>query len=221
VKRSSEYVTLSTLQECTDAWLSEIHAHVAPRPWLSLKPRRCCLIVIDMLHYFAHPSGRCYLPATAAIVPRIKALLQAWRKHGKMIVYTQHCHEGGHDLGMLGRFFSDYIRAGAQEAELLQELAPHPGENVVRKTTYDAFMGTDLQEMLRENEIEQVLVTGVLTHMCCETSARSAFCRGFEVYVAADGTASSSEERHVGSLLSMADSVAVIMNIAEILDRCR
>ena len=68
--------------------------------------------------------------------------------------------------------------------------------------------------------IEQVVVTGVLTHMCCETTARSAFCRGFEVYVGADATASSSEERHLQSLLAMADSVAVILGSEEILERC-
>jgi isochorismate hydrolase len=56
--------------------------------------------------------------------------------------------------------------------------------------------------------------------MCCETTARSAFCRGFEVYVGADATASSSEERHLQSLLAMADSVAVILGSGEILDRC-
>jgi isochorismate hydrolase len=174
-----------------------------------------------MLHYFAHPAGRCYLPATEAVVPRIKALLEAWRQEGNMIVYTQHCHQGRHDLGMLGRFFSDYIEAGTQEAELIEELAPRECEEIIQKKTYDAFYGTRLEEVLHNQGIEQVLVTGVLTHMCCETTARSAFCRGFEVYVAADGTASSSEERHVCSLVSMADSVAVIMSVAEILDQCR
>lgn len=213
-------MTPSTLTDRSAAWLAQVRSTVPPRPHLTLDTSRCCLLIIDMLHYFAHPAGRCYLPATEAIVPRIKTLLQAWREQGSMVVYTQHCHEGVHDLGMLGRFFSDYIEAGTPEAEIIEPLAPNHGEPVLRKTTYDAFMGTDLQEVLRERKMEQVLVTGVLTHICCETTARSAFCRGFEVYVAADATASSSEERHVCSLVSMADSVAVIMSVAEILDRC-
>ncbi|MFC1540391.1 cysteine hydrolase, partial [Gemmatimonadota bacterium] len=85
------------------------------------------------------------------------------------------------------------------------------------KNTYDAFLDTPLQLVLEEKGIEQVLVTGVLTHMCCETTARSAFCRGFEVYVAVDAMASKSEEHHLGSLHSMADSVAVMMSTREIL----
>ncbi len=94
-------------------------------------------------------------------------------------------------------------------------------EFVLRKTTYDAFLGTDLEAILRSRKIDQVLVTGVLTHMCCETTARSAFCRGFQVHVAADATAASNEERHIGSLLAMADSVAIVESTGEILKQCR
>ena len=89
---------------------------------------------------------------------------------------------------------------------------------MVRKTTYDAFLNTELEDILGSAGVDQVLVTGVLTHMCCETTARSAFCRGFEVYVAADATASSREELHLGSLVSMADSVAVIVGSEEVLE---
>jgi len=118
---------------------------------------------------------------------------------------------------MLGRFFSDYIRAGEPESEILPALAPLAGEAVVRKKTYDAFLGTGMEEMLRSVGMEQILVTGVLTHMCCETTARSAFCRGFEVYVAADATADISEPLHTASLMSMADSCAIVLGSSEVL----
>ena len=121
---------------------------------------------------------------------------------------------------MLGRFFSDHIRAGEPESELVGAFAPAGDDLVFRKTTYDAFTGTPLAGFLQERGAEQVLVTGVLTHMCCETTARAAFCRGYEVYVAADATASTCEERHLHSLLAMADSVAVVMGTEEILERC-
>jgi nicotinamidase-related amidase len=171
-----------------------------------------------MLRYFADPAGRCYLPAASAVVPRIAALLRAFREAGGLVVFTRHGHRGAGDLGMLGKFFSDYIREGEPDAAIVPALKPAPGEPVVRKTTYDAFLGTPLEETLLEYEIEQVVVTGVLTHMCCETTARAAFCRGFEVYVPVDAVASSSEERHLGSLLSMADAVAVVTSTAEVLE---
>jgi nicotinamidase-related amidase len=218
--RSAAYVDALTLAARTETWLREIRACVPPRPRLRCDPPRCALLVIDMLRYFADPSGRCYLPATAAVTPRIAALVNAWRGFSGAVLFTQHCHSGRDDLGMLGRFFDDYIRCGEPDAEIVAALAPRPGEPVIRKTTYDAFWKTQLAEVLAERRASQVLVAGVLTHMCCETTARAAFCRGLEVFVAADGTASSCEERHVGSLQAMADAVAIVLSVEEVLARC-
>jgi nicotinamidase-related amidase len=136
------------------------------------------------------------------------------------VVFTRHGHLGPQDLGMLGRFFSDYIRADEPEAAIVDALAPRPGEDVFRKTTYDAFLGTGLEEVLRGAGVTQVLVTGVLTHMCVETTSRSAFCRGFEVYVPVDAVASSDEEHHLASLLNMADAVAIVTSVEEVRARC-
>ncbi len=196
-----------------------IRSSVASRTRLALDPGRAALLVIDMNVYFTSPAGRSYLPMTEPVIPNLKRLLEFWRTAGAPVIFTRHGHEGDHDLGMLGRFFSDYIRVDEPEAEIISELSPYDNETVIRKKTYDAFLGTPLSSILEEKGVDQVLVTGVLTHMCCETTARSAFCRGFEVYVAVDAMASSSEERHLGSLLSMADSVAVMMSTTEILDR--
>ena len=202
------------------SWLASIRARVAPRPQLVLDPDRCALLVIDMLVYFVHPSGRCHLPAGEAIVPNVRALLECWRRRRGTVVFTRHGHLGPQDLGMLGRFFSDYIRADEPEAAIVDALAPRPGEDVFRKTTYDAFLGTGLEEVLRGAGVTQVLVTGVLTHMCVETTARSAFCRGFEVYVPVDAVASSDEEHHLASLLNMADAVAIVTSVEEVRARC-
>ncbi|MDD4857643.1 MAG: cysteine hydrolase [Candidatus Krumholzibacteria bacterium] len=220
MKRAEEYVTPEALSGKMAEWLSCVRGAVAPRPHLKIVPARCGLIVVDMLNYFASPEGRCFLPAAPAAAARIALLVEAWRSFGGNVVFTRHCHTSSEDLGMLGKFFSDYIRCGEPEAEIVTVLAPRTSDVVMNKTTYDAFLGTALEEELRRRGLVQVLVTGVLTHLCCETTARSAFCRGFEVYVAADATASSTEQLHLGSLLALADGVAVIMSTEEILQTC-
>jgi bifunctional isochorismate lyase / aryl carrier protein len=219
-KRASRYVTESTLERSSSHWLRTIRAQVAPRPHLRLVPQRSALVVVDMLRYFASPEGRSFLPAAAAIVPNLVQLIAAWRRLAVPVFFTRHCHEGAHDLGMLGRFFSDYIRCGEAESEMLPALAPRADDVVVRKTTYDSFLGTDLEAALRQRGVEQTLVTGVLTHLCCDTTARSAFCRGFEVYMPVDATASSNEELHLGALRGLADGVAVLMTTREVLALC-
>jgi bifunctional isochorismate lyase/aryl carrier protein len=218
--RTSPYITESNAKAKTAEWLTRVRESTAPRPHLSLEPRRAALLVIDMLRYFAAPDGRCFLPASTVAAAHIASLLAAWRSFGGTIVYTRHAHEGAHDLGMLGRFFDDYIHAGESDSEIIDDLRPQPGEPLLRKTTYDAFIGTPLSDTLEKKGVDQILVTGVLTHMCCETTARSAFCWGFVVYGGAAATASTTEERQLQSLLAMADSVAVIMSSREILERC-
>ncbi|NOQ21105.1 MAG: isochorismatase family protein [Candidatus Aegiribacteria sp.] len=210
------FVTPDNIDDKLSEWLARIEKHTHPRPHLTLKADKCALIVVDMLHYFADPGGRVYLPSTRAIIPRIAMLLKHWRRIGGTVVYTRHCHSGSEDLGMLGRFFSDYIRCGKKESEIISDLSPLPGERVLRKNTYDAFYNTGLDEFLRSRSVEQVLVTGVLTQMCCETTARSAFVRGYEVYIPADAVATSSEELHIGSLMNLASGFAVITDASSI-----
>lgn len=217
---SNSYFNAENAAQKASAWLSMIRGKTAPRPNLVLDPERCALVVIDMLAYFIDKSGRCHLPAGAAIVPNIKALLNCWRGNGGWIIFTRHGHQGPGDLGMLGKFFSDYIRADEPQSAIVEALTPHTGELVFRKNTYDAFLGTELQEVLSRAGRTQVLLTGVLTHMCVETTARSAFCRGFEVYVPVDAVATSDEEHHVSSLVNMADSVAVMLDTKEVLEAC-
>ncbi|MCD4776929.1 MAG: isochorismatase family protein [Candidatus Aegiribacteria sp.] len=204
------FLTPDNTDEKLSEWLGRIERYTHPKPNLTLKPKKCALLVVDMLHYFASPEGRVYLPSTETIIPRIAMLLEYWRSIGGAVIFTRHCHRGPENLGMLGRFFSDFIRCGKKESEIIPELSPLPGENVMRKNTYDAFYNTDLDEFLKSRSIEQVLVTGVLTQMCCETTARSAFVRGYEVYIPADALTTSSEELHIGSLMNLASGFAVI-----------
>lgn len=208
--RGEAFATPGNMDARLSEWLKVVSGHARPRPRLVLMPEKCALLVVDMLRYFAHPGGRFYLPSTRAVVPRIGRLLEFWRNGGRTVVFTRHCHSGPDDLGMLGRFFGDYIRCDEEDSKIIRELRPLAAEKVFRKSTYDAFHGTGLDEFLANEGMEQVLVTGVLTQLCCETTARSAFVRGYEVYVPADGLTTTSEALHVGSLTSLATGFAVV-----------
>lgn len=218
--RSTGYADEGTLDERAGEWLELVRSRVPPRPHLRLDPQRAALLVVDMLRYFADPAGRCYLPAAGAVTPRIAALVSAFRAAHRPVVFTRHGHTGEGDLGMLGRFFSDYIRRGEPESEIIDALAPLTGEPVVDKTTYDAFWGTPLAGILEAAGVEQLVIAGVLTHMCCETTARAAFCRGLEVFLPVDGTASSTEELHLGALLGLADAAVIAVRAKEVVALC-
>jgi nicotinamidase-related amidase len=217
VKRATAYVTSATADGAGERWLADVRSQTRPRPQLRLEAKRCALLCIDLVNYFANPAGRAYLPASAAAVPRVAQLVEAFRARDAAVAFTRHGHDGPGDLGMLGRFYSDWVREGEDESRLVETFAPRDDEPVFRKRTYDAFVGTELEAWLRRRGCDQVLVTGVLTHLCCETTARSAFVRGFEVYVAADATATSTERLQVGSLLALADGFAAVLSVREVM----
>ncbi|MHA1464558.1 MAG: isochorismatase family protein, partial [Candidatus Heimdallarchaeaceae archaeon] len=89
---------------------------------------------------------------------------------------------------------------------------------VIEKNQYSAFYETELENILKDNEIEQVIITGVMTHLCCETTARDAFMRGFEVFFVVDATATYSEELHLGTLRAISHGYGTCISSEEIIN---
>lgn len=219
--RAEPYCTFQNADAKCEAWLGVIRGDCAPRLRLRLDPRRSALLVVDMVRHFVEPSGRCFLPAAPAAVERAARLADAYRRLGAPVMMTRHGHRGPEDLGMFAKFYSDYLRHDEPDAQIVSALASRAGEPVLLKNTYDAFLNTPLEELLSQSGKDQVVLCGVLTHLCCETTARSAFCRGFEVFLPVDALATTREDRHVASLKSMADGVGVPLSVVEVEDACR
>ena len=83
---------------------------------------------------------------------------------------------------------------------------------VVEKNTYSAFRKTGLEEKLVEMGVKEVIVTGVMTNLCCETTAREAFVRGFRVFFSTDATATSDDDLHEATLKNMAYGFAYLVD---------
>lgn len=91
-------------------------------------------------------------------------------------------------------------------------------DEVVEKNTYSAFGNTRLQEMLEGMGVKEVIVTGVMTNLCCETTAREAFVRGFRVFFSADATGTADEELHEATLKNMAYGFAYLVDCQRLQD---
>jgi ureidoacrylate peracid hydrolase len=89
---------------------------------------------------------------------------------------------------------------GSWEGDWYGEVRPEPGDIIVTKHRYAAFHNTDLDLILRSNGIRTVIITGVVTNVCVETTAREAFVRDYYVVVVEDGTAAYLPEDHVATL---------------------
>lgn len=99
---------------------------------------------------------------------------------------------------------------GSPESELHSDLAALPNEKVILKHRYSAFYNTDLETVLRCLKIEDLIITGIMTNLCCESTARDAYYRDYRVFFLADGTGSISEEMHLASLVNVAFGFAFV-----------
>lgn len=178
-------------------------------------PATAALLILDMQGYFLDSGSHAFVPSAPAIVPALERLARALRAAGRPVIATRHVNTPA-DAGMLGRWWQDLVAPGSPEARLeprLEQLATR----VLEKGRYDAFHGTDLELLLEVEGTRQVVVTGVMTHLCVETTARSAFVRDYAVFIPADATATYTREFHRGSLLGLAHGVARVVTAREIL----
>ncbi|EPQ57009.1 Isochorismatase hydrolase, partial [Gloeophyllum trabeum ATCC 11539] len=158
---------------------------------------RSALIVIDMQNHFFSIAGH--------IVKRLIPLIELYRERNLPVIFTQHGHLPD-DKGSLVRRWgppgNGSILRYSDDWKLMPELdklAAHD-ERLEDKSQYDAFLNTALEERLRARGVTTVVITGTLTNLCCETTAREAFCRDFEVVVLDDGCAAASAKHHRATL---------------------
>jgi len=210
------YVTTSSLKEKTRHWLREIapiNAHA-----MKLKKAKSALLVIDMQNFFLDPKSPTFTCGGLAILPTVKKLIAAFRKAKRPVIFTRHVHHpDGHDAGNLGWWWEGMCVEGTPESEVHEDIAPLPKEKVVLKHRYSAFYNTDLEITLRGFGIEDVAISGVMTNLCCETTAREAFMRDWRVFFLADATGTVSEEMHYASLLNLCYGFAFVTTTDKII----
>ncbi|MEJ5166890.1 MAG: isochorismatase family protein, partial [Thermoanaerobaculia bacterium] len=86
----------------------------------------------------------------------------------------------------------------------------------IKKNYYDAFKETGLKQILKGRGVEKILIGGVLTNCCCETTARSAFMNNFEVFFLFDGTATYKKEYHESTILNISYGFGEILFFNEL-----
>jgi isochorismate hydrolase len=179
------------------------------------------LLVIDMQNQFVHPDGELYLTSSRHVIKRIVRLAKLFREQERPVIYTRHEHDPNRsDLGMMDAWWSGaHIFKGTWNAEVIEKLAPQPGDTIISKNRYSAFLGTHLDQLLKDHGVSQLVITGVMTNLCCETTARDAFMRDYAVYFCLDGTTTISEEMGRGSIQNLAYGFAYIVTAAQILEQ--
>lgn len=183
-------------------------------------PSRTALINVDMQRCFVEGSPLAS-PDGLALAERINRLSAVCRDAGISVVHTRvWMRPDGSTLGVMGEIVPPFIRelylAGAPTAEIHNAVDVQSEDLIINKQRYGAFTGTDLEMILRTKGIDTVIISGIATNICCETTAREAAQLDFRVFFLSDGTATKEMNGVPADELQRATCASLGMVFAEI-----
>jgi ureidoacrylate peracid hydrolase len=178
-------------------------------------PRKIALVVVDMQNAFMMPGvAHALCEMAPSIVPNINRLAEALREAGGTVAWirttaTPEC------LTEWSQYYEhltpeqqhkrvEALADGSKGHAFWPELDIKSGDLIVTKLRYSAFIGgaSDLEEQLRARAIDTVLITGTVTNVCCESTARDAMMRNFRTIMISDGNAATTDRDHANSLIA-------------------
>lgn len=190
-----------------------------------LDPAHTALVVIDLQHAFMNEAvGHAVVPAARDIVPAVNRLAAAVRATGGGVFWIQMTHDDRclEDWSVAFELATPEMREkriaalseGTLGHELWPELEVRPEDEIVKKYRYSAFMpGTsELPDRLRARGFDTVLITGTVTNVCCESSARDANMTNFRTVMVSDGNAANSQDEHDASLTAFYNVFGDVMD---------
>jgi len=166
------------------------------------------LLVIDMLNDFVLPGAPLEVPDTGRIIKNIQQEVSRARAAGRPVIYVCDAHEP-RDKEFTKFGWPAHAVQGTKGAEVIDELAPGPGDMVVRKNTYSGFYQTRLDDVLKLLGVDSLRLTGCVTHICIMITASDAVLRDYRVTVVEDGVAGIAQEDHEAALRIMKNVMGV------------
>jgi nicotinamidase-related amidase len=169
------------------------------------------LVLVDCQRFFLDPTSPSCLPGAAAALRNARALLRHFERFQLPTVITRHAHQRRPRRGGAGSWWTRFLMEGEPWTELAAGITVPRGALLLRKDHYSAFRSTPLHRWLRERRVRALVLAGVMTHICVDSTARDAFMRGFDVLVAGDACASKHPLLHQASLLTLSHAVARVL----------
>ncbi|MBM7573697.1 cysteine hydrolase family protein [Aquibacillus albus] len=155
--------------------------------------KRTALIVVDMQNFFCIPSADGFVEDSQNIISTLQKLITTFREASMPVIYLRRGVRGdGSDTGRMKDIspqVDERIKYGSWNVQIIPELEPQTGDIIIDKGFFGGFTGTDLDTVLRAHDINTVVISGTLTNICCDTTARQAVEKEYKVIFLSDGTA--------------------------------
>ncbi len=195
-----EYFTAANIRQKSRAMLKKLIKR-SRKPKGNPFGEHPALLILDMQRYFLESGSHAFIPSAGAVIPVIRELRDLFLKKGFPVIFTRHVNTA-EDAGMMASYWRDLLQRDSPMSGF-STLLPPGDRTVVEKKQYDAFFGTELDNILRNEAVDMLVITGLCTHLCCESTARSSFIRGYKTIIPVDGTATFNEELHLCALLGL------------------
>jgi ureidoacrylate peracid hydrolase len=189
-----------------------------PLPRAKIHPGNTALLVIDMERDFAAAGAVQETPGARALIPAINGLSGWARGHGVPVIFTYEMHRADRsDYGIELEYDPVHCLEGSDGCELVAGLDVTSSDyRILGKRRYDAFLGTDLDLLLRSKRIENLVCCGVTTHVCVMSTVFTARNLDYRVLLARDAVAAVSPDHQAAALLCMSDVFAYVTTSTEV-----
>lgn len=181
-----------------------------------LDPARTAVLVVDMLNDFCKPGGAMVLPGYERLVEPQRRLIAAARDAGVPVLWIIDSHRTGlrRDREFLKR--TPHCAEGSWGAQVIDDLGPRDDELRIPKRRYSAFFQTDLDLTLKDMEITQVAIFGVVTNICVRSTVHDAFFNGYQVVVPHDCCAATGAREQASSLYDIATHFGLVADSSDV-----
>jgi len=183
---------------------------------LTLDPARTAVIVVDMINEFCKPGGAMVLPGYETLVPQQLEVIEAARAVGAPVFWVHDVHRANmrRDREWVKR--TPHCVEGTWGTEIIEDLGARADEIHIVKRRYSAFFQTDLDMTLKDMQITQLVVFGVVTNICVRSTVHDAFFIGYDVAVPQDCCAATGAREQDSSLYDIATHFGVVTNAADV-----
>lgn len=194
-------------------------------------PEKTALLVIDMQKYFLEPGMAAEVPIAREIVPNVNRLAEQLRRQGGKVAWVISTFKNDilQDWSILKDLFSparcqamiENLAPGTPGHDIWPDLEVNDDDWIIEKNRFSALIGgaSNLQEKLRDEGIDHVIITGTLTDVCCESTARDAMMLNFKTTVITDANASRCDEDHNHALNAMVRIFADVVSTDDMIGR--
>jgi len=222
------------LKERNNTRMNSKNVNVYSQPGFTLNPSKTALIIVDMQNEFLREGGAVYIPNTKKSIENHQELIRTCRGRNIPVFYIKYitppvptiwrefanafaepplkgCWKG------FKRYFSD-VDKELDVTDIIDEIYPESEDCIVEKNWFDSFWASPLESYLRALNIEYVIITGVVTEVCVEATAKGAYFRNFYTVVVSDAVSSAVPEYHNMVLELLGKRWARVISTTEVIE---